>query len=74
MSTHILLASKKGSIKSLEGRTSSESINIVRTPCNEDASGSGSDPTNMFAYKQPSNGAIKGADFNGNLVSHSYEK
>ncbi|XP_046801227.1 uncharacterized protein LOC111674534 isoform X2 [Lucilia cuprina] len=64
--------SKKGSLKSLDGRTSSESINIVRTPCHDEASGfdlksSGAsviDPTNMFVYKQSSNGAIKGADFN----------
>ncbi|KAM7350896.1 uncharacterized protein ACRADG_003894 isoform 2-T5 [Cochliomyia hominivorax] len=64
--------SKKGSLKSLEGRTSNESINLVRTPCLEEASGfdlkaaagaNSMDPSNMFVYKQTSNGAIKGADF-----------
>lgn len=61
-------------MKSLEGRTSNESINLVRTPCHEEVAGfdlkstaaSAMDP-NMYLYKQNSNGAIKGADYNGNI-------
>ncbi|XP_075149284.1 uncharacterized protein LOC142223302 isoform X2 [Haematobia irritans] len=54
-------ASKKGSLISLEGRCSSESVNASRTPCHEEAAASfDTKPTNidsssLFVYKQTSN-------------------
>nr|XP_013119211.1 unnamed protein product [Stomoxys calcitrans] len=62
-------ASKKGSLISLEGRCSSESINASRTPCHEEvASGfdlkaSNLDPSGLFVYKQASNGSAKPTEF-----------
>lgn len=67
----IVLASKKGSLISLEGRCSSESINTTRTPCHEDAASgfdikaSGLEPPGLFVYKQAANGSVKASEFTG---------
>lgn len=76
-------ASKKGSLKSLDGRCSNESINVIRTPCHEEAASgfdmkvNALDATNMYVYKPTSNGPLKGPEFPGlleNLQLHNFSK
>lgn len=69
------LASKKGSLISLEARCSQESINTARTPCHEETTSAydvkGLESPGLFAYKQANNGPIKSSEFNGKNQSRN---